>query len=53
MPTHLCAGGIVLEMELDDADTAFTQSATDWLITDVALFANMHEIDSSLANTYA
>ena len=53
IPTHLLAGGIIIELDLDDADTAFVQSNTDWQITDVALLANVHEIDSSLANTYA
>ena len=43
----------MIELDLDDADTAFVQSNTDWQITDVALLANVHEIDSSLANTYA
>ena len=43
----------MIELDLDDADTAFVQSNTDWHITDVALLANVHEIDSSLANTYA
>ena len=53
IPTHLLAGGLIMELALDDADTAFVQSNTDWQTTDVALLANVHEIDSSLANTYA
>ena len=53
IPTDLLAGGLIIELDLDDADTAFSESNTDWQITDVALLANVHEIDSSLANTYA
>ena len=53
IPTHLLAGGLIIELDLDDADTAFAESNTDWQITDVALLATVHEIDSSLANTYA
>ena len=45
--------GLVIELDLDDADTAFVQSNTGWQITDVGLYADMHEIGSSLANTYA
>ena len=50
---HLVAGGLILEFELDDADTAFTESAVSFEITDVKLFANLHTIDSALANSYA
>ena len=41
----------MVELDLDDADTAFVQSNTDWQITDVALPAHVHEIDSGLTHT--
>ena len=53
LPLHLISGGLILEFELDDADTAFTESAVSFEITDVKLFANLHTIDSDLANRYA
>ena len=42
-----------MEFELDDADTAFEQTGVSFEITDVKLFANLHTIDSALANSYA
>ena len=53
IPLHLVSGGLVLEFELDDADTAFNESGVSFEITDVKLFANLHTIDSALANSYA
>ena len=53
LPCRLISGGIVLELELNDADTTFAESACDWQLTDVSLLANLHEIDSSLANSYS
>ena len=53
IPLHLVSGGLVLEFELDDADTAFAESGVTLEITDVKLFANLHTIDSALANSYA
>ena len=53
IPMHLVSGGLVLEFELDDADTAFSESGVSFQITDVKLFANLHTIDSALANSYA
>ena len=50
---HLVSGGLILEFELDDADTAFSESGVSYEITDVKLFANLHTIDSALANSYA
>ena len=52
IPTHLLAGGLIIELDLDDADTAFVQSNTNWQITDIAMLASVHEIDAPLANTY-
>ena len=52
IPLHLDSGGLVLEFELDDADTAFDQTGVSFEITDVKLFANLHTIDSALANSY-
>ena len=43
----------MLGLELNDADTTFAESSYDWQITDVSLLANLHETDSSLANSYA
>ena len=53
IPLHLVSGGLVLEFELDDADTAFNDNGVTLEITDVKLFANLHTIDSALANSYA
>ena len=53
IPLHLVSGGLVLEFELDDADTAFDDNGVTLEITDVKLFANLHTIDSALANAYA
>ena len=53
LPLHLISGRLILEFELDDADTAFTESQVSYEITDVKLFANLHTIDSALANSYA
>ena len=53
IPLHLVSGGLILEFELDDADTAFDQTGVSFEITDVKLFANLHTIDSALANSYA
>ena len=53
LPLHLVSGGLILEFELDDADTAFTESQVSYEITDVKLFSNLHSIDSALANSYA
>ena len=50
---HLVSGGIILEFELDDADTAFNESGVSYEITDVKIFATLHTIDSALANSYA
>ena len=44
---------LVLEFELDGADTAFDQTGVVLGITDVKLFANSHAADSDLANSYA
>ena len=35
LPLHLISGGLILEFELDDADTAFAESAGSFEITDV------------------
>ena len=43
----------MLESELDDADTAFSETGVVLEFTDVKLFANLHTIDSDLANNYA
>ena len=50
---HLISGGLVLEFELDDPDTSFTESGVSFEITDVKLFGTIHNIDSALANSYA
>ena len=42
-----------LEFELDDADTCFAGTGNDFELTGVRLYANMHTIDSALANSYA
>ena len=53
LPLHLISGGLVIEMEFDVANTAFAESGADWIVQDVALLGTLHEIDSSLANSYA
>ena len=53
IPMHLVSGGLILEFELDDADTAFNESGISYEITDAKLFANLRTIDSALANSYA
>ena len=53
IPLHLVSGGLVLGFELDGADTAFAETGLTLEITDVKLFANLHTIDSALANSYA
>ena len=52
LPLHLISGGLVVELELDDYGVAFAETGP-FIITDVSLLANLHEIDSSLANSYA
>ena len=52
LPLHLISGGLVVELELEDVGVAFAE-ATPFIITDTHLMANLHEIDSSLANSYA
>ena len=52
LPLHLISGGLVIEAELDDHAVAFAENGP-YIITDVSLLANLHEIDSSLANSYA
>ena len=43
-----------MEFELDDALTGFSETAgVDFQITDVKMLANIHTIDSALANSYA
>ena len=54
IPLHLVAGGLILEFELDDALTGFSEtSGVDFQITDVKMLANIHTVDSALANSYA
>ena len=53
IPLHLVSSGIVMEFELDDADTAFLETGVNFEITDVKLYATLHTIDSALANSYA
>ena len=53
IPCQLVASGMNIELYLGDAYTVLAEATTEWQITDVALLANVHEIDSSLANTYA
>ena len=53
LPLHLISGGLILEFELDDADTAFNETGVSYEITDVKIFATLHTIDSALANSYA
>ena len=52
LPLHLTSG-IVIELEFDDASTAFAEANANWICQDVSLLANLHTIDSSLANSYA
>ena len=42
----------MVELELEDFGCAFAETGP-YIITDVHLLANLHEIDSSLANSYA
>ena len=53
LPLHLICGGLVIEMEFDAANTAFAESGADWIVQDVSLMGTLHEIDSSLAKSYA
>ena len=53
LPMHLISGGIILEFELDDADTAFNETGVSFEIADVKLFASLHTTGSALANSYA
>ena len=53
MPLHLVSGGLIPGFELDDADTAFNEAGVSFQIENVKLFANLHTIDSALANSYA
>ena len=55
VPLALVSGGFVIEMELNaDSGAAFdTTNTPNWDVTDVSLMANLHTIDSSLANSYA
>ena len=53
LPIHLISGGIILEFELDDPDTSFTESGVSFEITDVKLFGTIHTLDSALGNSYA
>ena len=49
-----CGRGLILEFELDDALTGFSEtSGVDFQITDVNMLANTHTVDSALANSYA
>ena len=52
LPLHLISGGLTIEAELDDYGVAFLESGP-CIITGVNRLANLHEIDSSLANNYA
>ena len=55
LPMALVSGGLCLELEVADAGQAFDVStnAANFDISDVALAASMHQIDSSLQNSYA
>ena len=44
LPMHLISGGIILEFELDDPDTCFTESGVSFQIEDVKLFSNLHTL---------
>ena len=44
LPLHLTSGGLVVEMELDDYGVALVETGP-FIITDVSLLANLHEID--------
>ena len=46
------SGGIVVELELEDYGVAFAET-TPFIVTDTHLLGNLHEIDLSLANSYA
>ena len=53
LPLHLISGGLVLEMEFDDASTAFNEADASWIVQDVSLLGKLDTIDSALANSYA
>jgi len=44
---------ITIEMELDDADAAFSGSGNSWEITRPRLVADVCDLDQALANSYA
>ena len=44
---------ITIELELDDADAAFSSSGNDWEITRPRLVADVCDLDQALANSYA
>ena len=53
-PVASSGRGLILEFELDDALTGFSEtSGVDFQITDVKMLANIHTVDSALANSYA
>jgi len=53
LPLHLVAGGLILELELGDANDAFAEANATWQLEAVSLHATCHEVDSALANSYA
>ena len=53
LPLHLISGGLILESELDVKAAAFAEVGAIWVIQDASLLGTIHEIDSSLANSYA
>jgi hypothetical protein len=60
-PLSLVSGEVALEMELSsDAAQAFditgvgsAAGSSDWEVTDMSMFCNIHTVDSNLANSYA
>ena len=44
-------GGIVVELELDDANSCFTEAAAKWHLEECNLFCTMHEVDTSMLNS--
>jgi hypothetical protein len=44
---------VTMELELADADEAFTESNTNWEITRPRLIADVCQLDQALANSYA
>ena len=53
-PVAFSGRGVILEFELDDALTGFSEtSGVDFQITDVKMLANIQTVDSALANSYA